>query len=142
MKMTMTALAAALLLAADADAKPKAAAKPWHNERGEISFYADMLAGNKTASGEVYDPKKATCAHRTLPFGTTLKITVGKGKQKKTATCRVNDRGPFAKNRVLDVSSSLARTLGFHQRGHVHAALESVGPRPARGDAAKKKGGH
>jgi rare lipoprotein A len=138
MRSTAALAALSLLLASHVGAEPKKAnTKPWHVETGEISFYADMLAGRKTASGEVYDPKQATCAHRTLPFGTVLRVTVGRGKAKRTATCRVNDRGPFAKGRVLDVSSSLARTLGFHRRGHVVATLTSVGPRPT--EAAKHK---
>lgn len=135
----------------DANAKNDDA-KPWHVEKGEISFYADSLAGNPTANGEKFDPKQATCAHRTLPFGTTLKITIGEGDKAVSATCRVNDRGPYAKDRVLDVSSSLAETLGFKQQGHADAILTSVGPQPekksdkkadkkADKDATKKKGG-
>src|SRR5688572_5771700 len=74
---------------------------------GPASFYADMLAGNKTASGERYSPEARTCAHRKLPFGTKLRITaVGTGK---TSSCRVNDRGPFVPGRVLDVSKRVAK---------------------------------
>ena len=131
-----------------ADAEPEA--KPWHVERGEISFYADSLAGNPTANGERYDPSKATCAHRTLPFGTVLKIAVQPAQPTHTAdagahkasaeplaaTCTVNDRGPYAKDRILDVTSSLAKRLGFHKRGHVEVTLTSVGPRPGAADVA------
>ncbi len=84
-------------------------------QEGIASFYADSLSGRKTASGARYDPSEATCAHRTLPFGTVLKIEdVDTGK---TATCTVNDRGPFVEGRVIDVSKSVAGELGMHEKG-------------------------
>jgi rare lipoprotein A len=80
-------------------------------EEGVASYYADSLAGHRTASGERYKPDLATCAHRTHPFGTKLEVTaVATGA---TTTCRVNDRGPWVKGRVLDVSKKVARELGM-----------------------------
>lgn len=80
-------------------------------EEGVASYYADSLAGRRTASGERYRPDEATCAHRKHPFGTRLQVTaVGSGK---SAECRVNDRGPFVEGRVLDVSKKVARQLGM-----------------------------
>lgn len=80
-------------------------------EEGVASYYADMLSGNKTANGERYRPDKRTCAHRTHAFGTILEVkALSTGR---TSTCRVNDRGPFAKARVLDVSKKVAKELGM-----------------------------
>ena len=82
---------------------------------GGASFYHDSLAGRTTANGEKYDPDEATCAHRTLPFGTLLVIEdVATGKK---ARCRVNDRGPYADGRILDVSKRVAKDLGMIDRG-------------------------
>ncbi len=96
---------------------------------GVASFYSDALAGRLTANGERYDPQKATCAHRTLPFGTWLKVTlVDSGV---TAHCRVNDRGPFKRGRVVDVSRSVADALGLRERGLAPVRLTVV-PRPSK----------
>lgn len=95
---------------------------------GEISFYADSLAGNKTASGEPYDPKAKTCAHRKLPFGTEVHIErLDTGAK---ATCVVNDRGPYAKDRILDVSKAVAEELDFVKKGAVKAKLTAARPAP------------
>jgi len=93
-------------------------------EIGEISYYADTLAGNKTASGEIYDPKASSCAHPKLPFGTELRIELI-GSNKKAA-CTVNDRGPYAKDRILDVSRAVAERLGIIKKGVAQAKLTIV----------------
>jgi rare lipoprotein A len=81
------------------------------SDEGVASYYADLLQGRPTASGAPYDPRRDTCAHRTLPFGTVVEIeVVATGR---TARCVVNDRGPFAKNRIIDVSRAVAEKLGF-----------------------------
>lgn len=68
------------------------------------SYYADKFEGRKTASGEIYTHSEFTCAHRTLEFGTIVKITnIDNGKE---ITCRVNDRAPFFETRIIDVSKS------------------------------------
>ena len=76
-----------------------------------ISYYGgrDGLCGNKTASGQIFNCNAMTCAHRTLKFGTRVKITVGK----RSAICTVNDRGPFVAGRVLDVSPAVKRKLNM-----------------------------
>jgi len=78
-------------------------------EEGVASHYADSLAGRPTASGEPYDPNAATCAHRTMKLGTVVEIHAL--RTDKTARCRINDRGPFAKDRILDVSRHVAEQL-------------------------------
>jgi rare lipoprotein A len=83
---------------------------------GLASFYSE---GRETASGERFDPHELTAAHRTLPFGTRLQVTnVATGK---SVMVRVNDRGPFVKGRVVDVSYSAAQALGM-----VHAGVADV----------------
>lgn len=79
-------------------------------ERGVASFYHRSLAGNSTASGEKYQPDELTCAHRTLAFGTRVKVTLV--RTGASAVCRVNDRGPFAQGRILDLSEGMAAALG------------------------------
>ena len=88
---------------------------PRDGERGKASYYADSLAGRKTASGERYDTKQLTAAHRTLPFGTKLKVT--NQRNGKSVIVRINDRGPFIKGRVIDLSRGAARQLGFISAG-------------------------
>jgi rare lipoprotein A len=88
---------------------------------GIASFYAH---GTQTASGEKFDPTDLTAAHRTLPFGTRLRVTnVATGQ---SVTVRVNDRGPFIPGRVVDVSQSAAETLGLVGRGIAKVKLDVV----------------
>lgn len=76
---------------------------------GIASFYANSLAGNKTANGETYDPGAATCAHKEIAFGTVLEVERIETGAK--ARCRVNDRGPFHEDRIIDLSRSVAEAL-------------------------------
>ena len=87
---------------------------------GLASFYTDA----DTASGEKFDPYKLTAAHRTLPFGTRLRVTnLATGR---FVTVRVNDRGPFVPGRVVDVSYTAAETLGITQQGIAKVKLDVV----------------
>ena len=91
-------------------------------EEGEASWYGPGLYGRKTASGEVLRPGTLTAAHRTLPFGTCLRvINLENGR---TVQVRVNDRGPYAAGRILDVSETAAHALGMHGRGVTRVRLE------------------
>ncbi|MCC7109678.1 MAG: septal ring lytic transglycosylase RlpA family protein [Deltaproteobacteria bacterium] len=98
-------------------------------DEGMVSFYHDSLAGNPTANGERYRLGGATCAHKTLPFGTI--VVIEDTDTGKVATCRVNDRGPFVKGRVLDVSRRVARELGIVERGVIRARLRLILPKTA-----------
>ncbi|MEN8187760.1 MAG: septal ring lytic transglycosylase RlpA family protein, partial [Bacteroidota bacterium] len=82
---------------------------------GLASFYNDKFEGRKTASGEVYDKTKMTAAHRTLPFNTRIKVTNLVNKQSIIVT--INDRGPFIKGRIIDLSKAAAIKLGFVNKG-------------------------
>ncbi|MFL6861739.1 MAG: septal ring lytic transglycosylase RlpA family protein [Allosphingosinicella sp.] len=92
--------------------------------QGEASYYGPGFAGNRTASGERFNPAALTCAHRSLPLGTMLRVTnVSNGR---SVTVRVNDRGPFAPGRVLDMSLAAARDLGMIRSGKAMVRLEVV----------------
>jgi rare lipoprotein A len=82
---------------------------------GVSSWYGPGLEGNQTANGETFDPSQLTAAHRDLPFDTILRVTnLGNGK---VVEVRINDRGPFHANRVLDVSSAAADVLEMKDDG-------------------------
>jgi rare lipoprotein A len=115
--------------AADAPARsgaqtPVAAPAAGKTERGRASYYADSLAGNKTASGERYDPRELTAAHRKLRFGTVVDVTRSDGR---TVRVRINDRGPFAgKGRIIDLSRRAAEELGMIKDGVVDVTVTVV----------------
>lgn len=78
---------------------------------GMASYYGKEFHGRKTASGEIYDMYKLTAAHRTLPFGTRVKvINLENGR---SVVVRINDRGPFEKGRIIDLSFEAARRVGI-----------------------------
>jgi rare lipoprotein A len=94
------------------------------SQSGIASYYADRYHGRKTASGETFDQSKMTAAHRTLPFGTMVRVTnVSNGK---SVTVRVNDRGPFVKGRVIDLSRAAAQRLGIARAGLAEVKVEVV----------------
>ena len=99
-----------------------AAAKPAAMTDGSVGIASFYKHGSKTANGEQFNPNDLTAAHRTLPFGTRLRVThVATGQ---TVTVRVNDRGPFIPGRVVDVSHSAAEALGMIDRGITKVKLE------------------
>jgi len=90
---------------------------------GKVTYYSDSLAGNTTANGEIYDPNMLTAAHRTLPFGTVVRVT--RQQDGRSVIVRVNDRGPFGdKNRILDLSRAAAERIGMLRAGVVPARVE------------------
>jgi rare lipoprotein A len=92
-------------------------------EDGMASYYADSLDGNPTASGEPYDKDALTAAHRTLAFGTKVKVTnLGNDK---TVVVRINDRGPHSKNRIIDVSGAAAQKLDLLDSGTAKVRIDS-----------------
>jgi rare lipoprotein A len=95
-------------------------------EVGMASYYHDKFVGKKTANGERYRKSKRTAAHQTLPFGTRVKVTnLSNGRSVKV---RINDRGPFAKGRVIDLSKSAARKVGLLKAGVAKVKLEYKKP--------------
>lgn len=102
-------------------------------EIGLASFYADKFHGRVTASGDIFDQDKMTAAHRTLPFGSKVKVT--NIKNKKSITVVINDRGPFVKDRVIDLSKEGAKRLDFIADGVTQVKVEviSLGKNSATG---------
>ena len=89
---------------------------------GEASWYGPGFYGNRTANGEVYKPGTMTAAHRTLPFGTKVRVTnLWNGR---TAVIRINDRGPFIDHRVIDLGHGAASDLGLIASGIAQVKLE------------------
>ena len=82
---------------------------------GMASYYGRELAGNRTASGERFDPADLTAAHRTLPFGSKVRVT--NPRTGDSVIVRINDRGPFHGNRLIDLSEAAAREIGIRAAG-------------------------
>jgi rare lipoprotein A len=81
------------------------------------TWYGNELRGNRTASGEIFNPNGLTAAHKSLPFGTCLRV--GNPKTGKSVKVRVNDRGPFTKGLTLDLSAGAARAIGMRSTQNV-----------------------
>lgn len=121
-KTLMLALTFALSLATHGSAQTPTT--PTENETGLAAVYSDALNGRTTASGQVYDREKLTAAHKTLPFGTTVRVT--NPKNNKSIVLRINDRGPTQAGRVLDISPAAAARLGIHPRVMREVTVEVV----------------
>jgi rare lipoprotein A len=93
-------------------------------EQGLASFYDDKFNGRITASGELFDQSKLTAAHRTFPFGTRVAVT--NINNKKTVELIINDRGPYVKDRIIDVSKKAAQELGFVGKGTANVKVEVI----------------
>lgn len=114
MKASTTAVFAAAILAMSA--VPAAASC------GSASWYA---LTSKTASGERMNPSAMTAAHRSLPFGSKIRVT--NQRNGRSVVVRINDRGPFIKGRVIDLSKAAANELGFIRAGHTRICMEKIG---------------
>lgn len=93
-------------------------------EYGKASFYANKFEGRTTASGEKYWHSKLTAAHRTLPFNTKVRVT--NLEKNLSVIVRINDRGPFVKDRVIDLSKSAAKKLDFIKEGVCNVKVEII----------------
>ncbi|MFM7850524.1 MAG: septal ring lytic transglycosylase RlpA family protein [Flammeovirgaceae bacterium] len=101
-------------------------------QTGKASYYADKFEGTPTASGEKYRGSKMTAAHKTLPFGTIIKVT--NLANNEWVELEVNDRGPFVEGRVLDVSKAAAEKLGFFNQGIADVKIEVINPGDGKGE--------
>ena len=109
--------------------------KPVHKEVGEASWYGPGFHGKETANGETFDQKDMTAAHPSLPMGTKAKVTnLDNGKKVEV---RINDRGPFAENRVIDLSSAAAKKLDMKGDGTTQVKIETK-PITKKKSAARK----
>jgi rare lipoprotein A len=93
-------------------------------QTGKASFYANMFQGRTTANGEIFDQNKMTAAHRTLAFGTKVRVT--NLTNKKSVVVTINDRGPFVRGRIIDLSRRAAKQLGFIHAGVAKVRIERV----------------
>jgi rare lipoprotein A len=102
----------------------KAGGEGKHLGTGHASYYGNEFSGRRTASGEKYTPGALTAAHRTVRFGGKVRVThIGNGRE---VTVRVNDRGPFVKGRVIDLSYAAAQKIGLHKSGTARVRLTLV----------------
>jgi rare lipoprotein A len=134
-----TAIACAHAPREPAGTAPAPAARP-PGEAGEVglaSYYGRRFQGRRTASGTRYDMHAMTCAHRTAPFGARLRVTdVETGR---SVVVTVNDRGPFRRGRVVDLSLAAARQLGIVKRGLAQVRVERLEAAGAAGVAARER---
>lgn len=117
--------------------------KPVHKEVGEASWYGPGFQGKETANGETFDQKEMTAAHPTLPMGTKAKVTnLDNGKKVEV---RINDRGPYVGDRVIDLSGAAAKKLDMKEDGTTEVKIETKsmkkgsGIPPARKNKSKKQ---
>jgi len=103
-----------------------------YTQEGTASFYADKFEGRPTASGEKYKHSRLTAAHKTLPFGTIVKVT--NLNNQKTVEVKINDRGPYVANRIIDLSKSAAVQLGFINQGLAEVKIEILDPGDGKGN--------
>lgn len=126
----LTAIAAILAIAPGcarrSTAKLPAPAKAGATETGIASWYGAPYHGRRAASGEIYDQEQFTAAHRTLPFGTWVEVTdLDNGKRVEV---RINDRGPFARGRIIDLSFAAARRIEMVRAGTARVRLKIIEP--------------
>lgn len=113
---------AAVTPPAAATAEPEVSAEPAFSQVGNASWYGRFHQGRKTASGERYDMNDLTAAHRTLPLGTAATVT--NLENGRSVDVVVNDRGPYKKGRVIDLSKRAAEMLGMKEQGVAKVKIE------------------
>ena len=105
---------------------------PSYDQVGLASWYGDAFHGRKTANGEIFDMYALSAAHPTLPMPTYVRVT--NLENDRSVVVRVNDRGPFARNRVIDLSKRTAEVLGFTHQGTAKVRVQYVGHAPLDGE--------
>ncbi|MFN4281320.1 MAG: septal ring lytic transglycosylase RlpA family protein [Alphaproteobacteria bacterium] len=105
-------------------APPPAAAapSPTFAQQGVASWYGKSHHGRRTANGETYDMNAMTAAHRTLPFGAVVRVT--RLDDGRSVTVRINDRGPYARGRIIDLSAEAAESIGMTEQGVARVKVE------------------
>jgi len=126
------AVAGLIALSAKTEARSSASIQPprasvvpkEESETGVASWYGEEFQGNETANGEIYDLNGLTAAHPTLPFGTKVRVT--NLDNSRNILLRINDRGPYIGERLIDVSWAAAKRLGFVESGTTRVRVEVV----------------
>lgn len=111
--------------------------EPGYDRIGIASWYGDDFHGRKTANGEIYDMRALSAAHPTLPMPSYVWVT--SLSSNRTVLVRVNDRGPYAHDRVIDLSKASARALGFEGQGLARVRVRYAGPAPLNGDDRREQ---
>ena len=124
----LTAVIVAILISLPMSASARV--KQGYTQKGVASYYHDSLHGRKTASGEVYNKRILSAAHKSLPLGTKVRVT--KASSGKSIVVKINDRGPFVKGRIIDLSRRAARRLGIIGSGVAKVEVEVLSV-PKRG---------
>ncbi len=107
-------------------------------ERGQASWYGPGFAGKKTASGERFSPSAMTAAHKTLPLGTEVQVT--NLENHKSVVVKINDRGPFVRGRIIDLSKGAAKKIDLFGMGTAMVEVAVLGPREGKGEAQDLSG--
>jgi rare lipoprotein A len=102
------------------------------HETGRASWYGRFFHGRRTASGERYDMHALTAAHRTLPLGSYVRVSIP--ATSKWVVVKINDRGPFARGRVIDLSYAAAKVLGLQHAGTARVQIEGISRQEARAE--------
>lgn len=120
-----------LLLAACAPQAPAPSLSPApsFSQVGVASYYAAKFENHKTAAGERFKADGMTAAHRTLPIGTIVRVT--NLENHRSVVVRINDRGPFKRQRIIDLSPAAADALGIRNQGLMRVKIEALGKQPA-----------
>lgn len=105
---------------------------PGYDRKGVASWYGDLFHGRYTANGEIFDMDALTAAHPTLPLPSYVRVT--SLENGRSLVLRVNDRGPYAHDRIIDLSRRSAQALGFQRRGTAPVRVQYLGPAPLNGD--------
>ena len=108
--------------------------QPGYDVTGVASWYGGKFHGRRTASGQRYDMNAMTAAHRTLPFGTKVRVT--NLRNDRAVVLTINDRGPFVRGRIIDVSRRAAERLGFRGRGTTRVRVQAISGEPTLKSAA------
>ena len=95
-----------------------------HQLQGEASWYGPNFKGQTTANGETFNPSQMTAAHRTLPLGTRVRVTNQRNNQ--SVVVRINDRGPYAGGRVIDLSRAAAEAIGMRGSGVAPVSIQVI----------------
>jgi rare lipoprotein A len=117
-------ISALLGFAGQGELRAEPAGKPPPPQTGVASYYGPEFAGKRTASGEPHNPRDLTAASRSLPLGTKAKVT--NAQTGKSVVVEVNDRGPYAKGRILDVSPRAAEQLGMKEEGVANVRVQPL----------------
>lgn len=123
---TIAACLQATAASADAcDKRIQSGTASWYGEEMAVARHGGRNVYNKTASGDTFDPNQVSAAHKTLPLGTVIKVVTGDNRSIKV---EINDRGPYAKGRILDLSRAAAERLRIKNKGEARVTLYRCSP--------------